>query len=486
MGYGIAPDNRAGIGPLGIVTRNSSPAVFVDFETGELSAVKPNPDGTYTPVLTPEQSRAKRWARKSVVNRVLPDSRVSKCMNWRAPLAGYGLADIEVCKGTHDKAFYQGLMACGDVWGCPCCAAKISERRRCELQSAIAAAVALGWAVHFVTLTVPHGIGDDLDALLSGLSGALKRLSTGKYSIKHQLAERFPESTQHGYIRASEVTHGQNGWHPHFHILVFTSPDLSPEDLRSIYSPAWQRACRLAGLPEPSDLHGCTVQNGVRAAQYASKWGLEDEMTKAHTKQSRAKGATPFGLLDAVLDGNDPVYPKPFATALFVQFTKSFKGRRQLFWSVGLRDKLGLSAELTDQELVELPDDDRASLLATLDDEDWQAVRRFRQEAHILTVAESNPSLLRSVLQSLRAAMPVRFDPEPASLPVTQPVVVPLDDATRDRLVLSWVEYRDRYLNRFTPDRGKPSAVTAPLSPVQEHPQMGFVFCGGYAARRGD
>ncbi|MND88360.1 Replication protein [compost metagenome] len=496
------------VATLGIVTRNSSPAVFVDHETGEIHTVGRNKDGSYRPVLTPEQSRAKRWARKSVANRLLPESRVSKCMNWRRPNAGYGLADIDVCKGTHGKAFYQGLMACGDIWGCACCAGKVSERRRIELQAAIASATALGWATHFVTLTVPHGVGDDLDELLGALSGSLKRLSTGKYSIKGQLANRFPGCIQHGYIRATEVTHGEHGWHPHFHILVFTSPDLSPADLRSVYSPAWQRACLLSGLPKPHDVHGVTVQDGTKAAQYASKWGLEDEMTKAHTKQARGKGVTPFGLLDAVLDGTDPVYTKPRSSALFIQFTKSFKGRRQLFWSVGLRAKLDLAPELSDQELVDLPDDDRASLLATLDDDDWRAVRRFRQEAHILTVAESNPSLLRQVVQSLRDAMPVR-DPLAEPVPAApQPVVLPLDDATRDRLVLGWVNYRNSYLKGFSHGKATSKETSGVLLLPPENdsgsggldrllagprllaspagsPQLGFTFDCAYALRRG-
>jgi len=494
--------------PLGIVTRNSSPAVFADPETGEIYTVGRNKDGSYRLVLTPEQSRAKRWARKSVANRLLPESRVSKCMNWRRPNAGYGLADIDVCKGSHGKAFYQGLMACGDIWGCACCAGKVSERRRLELQAAIASATSLGWATHFVTLTVPHGVGDDLDELLGALSDSLKRLSTGKYSIKGQLSKRFPGCIQHGYIRATEVTHGEHGWHPHFHILVFTSPDLTPADLRSVYSPAWQRACLLSGLPKPHDVHGVTVQDGTKAAQYASKWGLEDEMTKAHTKQARGKGVTPFGLLDAVLDGTDPVYTKPRSSALFIQFTKSFKGRRQLFWSVGLRAKLDLAPELSDQELVDLPDDDRASLLATLDDDDWRAVRRFRQEAHVLTVAESNPSLLRQVVQSLRDAMPVQDSPTVQPVATPQPVVVPLDDATRDQLVLDWVNYRNSYLKGFSHGKAttKETSGVLLLSPENDggsggldrllagpglfaspsgSPQLGFAFDCAYALRRG-
>lgn len=509
LGSGGAGLGAAGGAPLGIVTRNSSPAVFVDHETGEIHTIQLNKDGTSRPVLTPEQSRAKRWARKSVVNRILPESRVSKCMNWRRPVPGYGLAEIDVCKGTHGKAFYQGLMACGDIWGCACCAAKVSERRRVELQSAIASATALGWATHFVTLTVPHGIGDDLDLLLEALSSSLKRLSTGKYSVKRQLSDRFSGSSLHGYIRASEVTHGQNGWHPHFHILVFTSPELSPDDLRSVYAPAWQRACRLSGLPEPSDLHGCTVQDGTKAAVYASKWGLEDEMTKAHTKQSRGKGATPFGLLDAILDGDDPLYPKPLATALFVQFTKSFKGRRQLFWSVGLRAKLDLAAELSDQELVDLPEDERASQLATLDDDDWRAIRRFRQEAHILTVAESNPSLLRRVVQSLRDAMPVKSPSLPPSAVVPPSTVNFLDAATKDQLVLDWVNYRNSYtkgaFNGKTTSKKAAGPVllpsadeigsgfwmdrflsgSEPLGSDVRGSQLGFSFDSAYALRRG-
>ena len=173
MGHGIPADNRGAKRPLGIVTKNSAPPPFdpvtgegIDRETGEILA-RP-----------PQAGRAERWALKSVVNRLLPGERVSKCMILRAPVPGQGLASIEVHKGrTHGKAFYHGLMACGSVWTCPICAAKIAERRRVELQQALDAAKAKGWGIHFVTLTVPHGIGDDLHDTLSRLSVALKSMS---------------------------------------------------------------------------------------------------------------------------------------------------------------------------------------------------------------------------------------------------------------------------------------------------------------------
>jgi hypothetical protein len=98
--------------------------------------------------------------------------------------------------------------------------------------------------------------------------------------------------------------------------------------------------------------------------------------------------------------------------------------------------------------------------LATLDDDDWRAIRRFRQEAHILTVAESNPSLLRQVVQSLRDAMPVQDPSAPAADAAPPPVVVPLDASTRDQLVLSWANYRNCYLKGFS--HGKASNQKAP------------------------
>ena len=216
----------------------------------------------------PQLARANRWALKSVVNKLLPDSRTSQCMILRAPVAGQTLGEIQIMKGIHNKAFYQGLLVCGGVWTCPVCAAKIAERRRQELKDALQAAKALDMRVHFVTLTVPHGIGDDLQELLDKQGQALKRLSQGKHSIKHQLKDLYEGDNApeiHGYIRAFEVTHGnQNGFHPHFHILVFTDNRLDNSTLLQVYANAWKRACRLAGLPEPSDEHGVTVRTAPR------------------------------------------------------------------------------------------------------------------------------------------------------------------------------------------------------------------------------
>lgn len=374
--------------PLGIVTKNSSPYQFVTINsTAEAIPIEQQKDGSLRIVKLPEQARAERWALKSVVNRLLPNSRTSKCMVYRQPLSGVGLAPIQVhitCE--HQKAFYTGLMSCGSIWNCPVCAAKVSERRRTELQDAMAASRRLGWQAHFLTLTVPHGIGDDLKQIKQLQQKALARMSSGKNRIKEQLLRNG--ITQHGYVRAYEITHGQNGFHPHFHIILFTS-GCSSAQIQSLYSPAWQKACLSVGLPEPSEKHGCTVQDGSEAAKYASKWGIEDEMTKANQKQAKRKGITPWGLLRAVLDENNPEYSPEYAANLFRVYSKCMKGARQLHWSVGLRNALALATELTDEQLAEQITDEDSVFFAFITPDQWRAIRRAKAEAHILTAAES-------------------------------------------------------------------------------------------------
>ena len=58
------------------------------------------------------------------------------------------------------------------------------------------------------------------------------------------------------------------------------------------------------------------------------------------------------------------------------------------------------------QELAAKAEDERATVLATLTPEQWRAIRRRGQEAHLLTVAESAPSLLAAVIDA--ACQPTR------------------------------------------------------------------------------
>lgn len=357
----------------------SVPPLRVDPETGEILEGMGQDH---------RSARAERYALKSVVNRLLPKSRTSKCMRWRAPLQS-----VEVLKSrAQAKAFYGGLQVCARVWACPVCAAKISERRRVELVDAIEAARGMGLRVYLLTLTVPHGLGDDVAQVVNRILAAWRDCSINRAG--RALRKGFKIR---GTIRALEVTHGRNGFHPHLHVLLFVDGTASPAEVESQFSPLWQRACVSAGLPPPSDEHGCRVEDGTRAAAYASKWGLEAEMTKSHTKKGRNGSRTPWDFLRAILAGADDAKQ---CRALFLVYVEAFHGRRQLVWSPGLRQLLTVKQEATDEDIA-AAQEENADVLAALTVEEWRAVLVTRSEAHVLTVAELHPDSLHVVLASL-------------------------------------------------------------------------------------
>ena len=161
-------------------------------------------------------ARADRFGLKSAANRLLPkDHRTTKCMRWRLPNL-----EIQVLKGAKtDRAFYHGLQVCAMPWTCPVCASKISERRRQEVAHGMKQAEALGLQVFLLTLTVPHGLGDDVSEIVAKMQKAWSRLWIGKAGMALRNALGL-----FGHIRALEVTHGENGFHPHFHALLFFHP----------------------------------------------------------------------------------------------------------------------------------------------------------------------------------------------------------------------------------------------------------------------
>lgn len=291
----------------------------------------------------------------------------------------------------HSRAFYAGLQVCGSVWVCPVCAAKIAERRRAELVAATSWAKAEGLGVSLVTLTVPHGLGDDLADMLEKMRCAYDRLSGTRAG---KAAKKTLRTV--GTVRAWEVTDGPNGFHPHFHVLWFSEVQISPAFAESLIASLWQDACVFAGLPRPSDAHGCRVDSGREAAAYVSKWGLEDEMTKGHVKRSKStSGVSMWDLLRNVqADGCRR------SAARFRVFAEAFKGKRQLVWSHGLRARFGMAKELSDMAEA-VREVDQAFALAELDQEQWASILATRSEVDILDVAEKRPESLAAVVAGI-------------------------------------------------------------------------------------
>jgi hypothetical protein len=100
-------------------------------------------------------------------------------------------------------------------------------------------------------------------------------------------------------------------------------------------------------------------------------------MTKGHQKKAKAGGATPFDLLRRMFaDRRDAR-----SAALFSEFSRVFKGRRQLVWSKGLKERFAIE-ESTDEALSEAVTEG-SELFARISLIQWRQLLRFEdQGAH--------------------------------------------------------------------------------------------------------
>lgn len=274
-----------------------------------------------------------------------------------------------------EQANFGNLQRCYSVWNCPICSMTITEGRRSELKQGLSNWIDLGGHAYLVTFTNSHHKGDDLGQLLQGQKKAFK-----KFWEKTKVVKMLKCLGYQGRIVATEVTWGQdNGWHPHYHMIFFFDHEIDTKGLQSYLALEWKDACIKAGLKAPDLIHGVDVRNGTYAAQYVSKWGLEEEVTKGHLKKGLNGSLTPFDLLRGASTNNH------FKT-LFKQFADVFKGKQQLVWSKGLKDLLGIK-QVTDEELIE--ETEKASVeVSELGDMIWQLVLKYEKRAHVLELVE--------------------------------------------------------------------------------------------------
>jgi hypothetical protein len=384
----------------------------------------------------------RRWSLKRQAERLLPDKetkinregaavahfeyRVAMCHRGSdgGPIALYRSPDSK-------NARFSGLQTCGSVWHCPVCSPKISRTRVAEINRAIAAWLGpQSWAgdrhVYLGTFTTQHSAADagagELGAILPRVAKALSKLKGSR--AYRALMERARAA---GAIRALEVTFGElNGWHVHTHELLFAARDgvLARDGSRLVAwrSPVYRGIRRLwaetliahelAGL-RPGDVgldrfrklrnllrHCFTLQPGAYAADYVAKygrepesdrgtWGLGSELAKAHLKRvagaddgrpQRCAHASPWSLLNDALDGDAR------SGELFREFALAFHGRRQLYWSPGLKAELGI-AELDDEEIARDPEADCTEKVIELGFEAWRLVIAHEARFDVLKAA---------------------------------------------------------------------------------------------------
>ena len=276
-----------------------------------------------------------------------------------------------------EQANFGNLQRCYSVWNCPICSMTITEGRRTELKQGLSNWTDAGGHAYLATFTNSHHRGDNLDQLLTGQKKAFV-----KFWEKTKVKEMLKRLGYKGRIVATEVTWGeQNGWHPHYHMILFFDHQIDHQGLQTFLALQWQEVCIKAGLKAPDLIHGVDVRNGTYAAKYVSKWGLEEEVTKGHLKKGLNGSLTPFDLLRGASTNNH-------YKTLFKECADVFKGKQQLVWSKGLKDLLGIK-KVTDEELIE--ETEKTSIeVRELPLKIWDLILKYEKRAYVLELVEQD------------------------------------------------------------------------------------------------
>ena len=263
-----------------------------------------------------------------------------------------GVEDVAIERHPNGYVYATGLQTCGSVWACPICSFKIRTKRATELAAAIAAHKANGGTVMLLTLTTQHSFGETLDELWT------QTQDTWSYITGHSRYRRLKLQLGLGFCRTMEVMFGLNGWHPHLHVVLFSETPVDQFDNRDIWAEIivcfhdlwvnrmrnkYNRECRSSVAVDLRPVKDDGI-DGVGV--YCTKAGYEVAM--ADGKEGRTRTSRhPFAIAyDAVETGDKA------DVLLFREWIKGSHDRRMWTWSKGLRRKLGLADEKTDEELA--------------------------------------------------------------------------------------------------------------------------------------
>lgn len=325
-------------------------------------------------------ARAAAWHMRSASGYLL-GGRVDNC--GRVPLPDQFVTLKKRRDGSH---YFAGTRKCGLVHVCPVCSARVGKARAEEMRAGLLNALAEGLYITAVVPTIRHTAEDSLAELLEQLKESWRRMFSGRAG-----KALYSKLGVVGTIRADEVTYGyKSGWHPHMHVLLITTRPLEAADGWELF---WRfeqlaekagaftsEAAWVGGFENLKDAGGLSdYLCKMEKLQEVGSWSAAEELALSHMKSGRkrrdASGWTdrvrlsPWEILrEFTLTGDLYLGDK------FREYAAAYKGRRRLVWSRGLKERLGVSGGLTDEELAQDAGDDDGEAVYTFEKAEWRTV----------------------------------------------------------------------------------------------------------------
>ena len=289
---------------------------------------------------------------------------------------------INVVRGVNGRVYYQGLLKCGNIWRCPVCNYKITQRRQLEVfkycdtwfkESKIN-------KISFITLTVHHTKTMTLKKTLELLIDEYRRLQRTK------VYKRLKE--QHGiigFIKSLEITYNDNnGWHPHIHLLLFHSSD-NIETLHQEITDLWIKREKTRASVKGQMCKEVFGNKGI--SEYVTKWDTSKEMTQGSFKLGRGESITGFQMLKLLVANKfETDLDRKRTQGLFKTYCRITQGKHKISVSPTLKKTLQEVVVMEDAKILE--DEKSEELLLRIEQKMWEIITEHELEAEILNVVE--------------------------------------------------------------------------------------------------
>lgn len=260
---------------------------------------------------------------------------LSLCGKGVIPVKGEKSA-IYVLKTEDGKdATFFGHQTCKNAWACPVCSVKRMHRHSIRIAAAIDALHEHGQVPIMITFTVLHNrfmsCKETTDILYTAWKLFIHR-GNKKTAHRNDIYSAFREDCGSTHqVRVAEVTYGEHGWHPHFHVLFWVNkfrvgvaskyetklrarwdecikqatlkiwkivrPELSSEAATNKLSKLMRHA-----NPESKSLYMSRTPTGQvlvqQSSNYVCGWTADKELTGSGLKTARAGHYTPMQILE--------------------------------------------------------------------------------------------------------------------------------------------------------------------------------------------
>lgn len=247
-----------------------------------------------------------------------------------------------------DKSYLKNLCSCNSVWACPIDRFKIMSVRTNEIINISKGEQSKGKYMAFLTLTKKHKKHTSLDELQYFIKSFNKdfREITAITSIKNE-----KETSGFRYIKAFETMYNSvNGFHPHFHLILFADSRQSLDRIAKKIINAWLNKCP-GTIKENQKLIQVFDNYDEELEKYISKMNMALELTNLYSnKTGKYFSINPLDALNMLLIKDFSIFSEYELKKVYNEYIYVTKGIRSITYSKGLKSDYKI-IDKTDEEI---------------------------------------------------------------------------------------------------------------------------------------